>query len=445
MFDTIVIASAPPWIFNLGGIALAGVCLLAAMRAGKKGRLIDNLPTSKTAGVFIGLVEIKGTAESERPLQSHLAEIPCVYYSWDVQERWSRTVTETYTDSDGKTQRRTKKESGWTTVAGDSNEQLFYLQDDCGVIRVNSTRAKIQSECIFNQQSVPSDGLYYDKGPVSSIMDSDEVRKFTEYAIPLHHQLYILGHARQRNDVVAAEIAHDDDTPIYLISTKSEKKISFGYKFQFWVLGIIAPIFAVAGYMLANTQTSIDPGSRITSYITVAASVVGVWVLGWVWMVYNSMVDLKNRVRQGWSNVDVQLKRRCDLIPQLVRVIEGLADHERTVHEQVTLLRSQSQATEPGTPGPDPQGCAKSLIAIREAYPQLKTNEAFLDLQKQLVETEQRIALARTYFNEIAAHHNIRLQVVPDRFVATLAKMKPQAYITAKDFERAEVRVKLVK
>jgi hypothetical protein len=162
-------------------------------------------------------------------------------------------------------------------------------------------------------------------------------------------------------------------------------------------------------------------------------------------MVYNSMADLKNRVRQGWSNVDVQLKRRHDLIPQLVRVVEGLADHERTVHEQVALLRSQTAATQPGSPGPDPQGCAKSLIAIREAYPQLKTNQAFLRLQEQLVETEQRIALARTYFNEIAAHYNIRLQVIPDRFVAAIGGMKNQSYITAEDFERAEVRVNLAR
>ena len=79
-------------------------------------------------GVFIGLVEIKGTAESERPLTSYLAEVPCVFYRWDVQEKWSRTVTETYTDSDGKTRTRTRHESGWKTVAGGSDEQLFYAR-----------------------------------------------------------------------------------------------------------------------------------------------------------------------------------------------------------------------------------------------------------------------------------------------------------------------------
>jgi hypothetical protein len=445
MFDAIIIANVPPWAIGWGGVVLAAVCLLFSLRAGGRGRLIDNLPTSKTAGVFIGLVEIKGTAESERPLTSYLAEIPCVFYSWSVQEKWSRTVTETYTDSDGKTRTRTRHESGWKTVASGSDEQLFYLQDDCGVIRVNPTRAKIDGSGVFNQRVVRSDNLYYEKGPAESVMNSDHIRRFTEQAIELHQQLYIIGQARERDDVVAAEIAYDDTAPIYMISTQSEKQISFGCKVQLWVLGILAIILAVAGQAITDAQGSIEPVSRIGHYIAVAAAVGGAWALGWIWMVYNSMADLKNRVRQGWSNVDVQLKRRHDLIPQLVRVVEGLADHTRTVQTQVALLRSQTAATQPGKPGPDPQGCAKSLIAIREAYPQLKTNDAFLRLQEQLVETEQRIALARTYFNEIAAHYNIRLGVIPDRFVAAMGGMKPQAYITAENFERAEVQVNLTR
>jgi hypothetical protein len=445
VYDAIVIASAPPWIFHWGGIVLAAICLLFSLRSGARGRLIDNLPTSKTAGVFIGLVEIKGTAESEQPLCSYLAEIPCVYHSWSVEERWSRTVTETYTDSDGKTQTRTRTESGWKTVASGGDRQLFYLEDDCGVIRVDPAKAKIGAEGVFDQQVTPYDNLYYDKGPASWVSDSDEVRRFNEHAIPLHDQLYIIGHARERSDIVAAEIAHDDNTPIYLISTRSEKQISSSHKLQFWVLGVIGLILAVAGRIAGDAAISIDPCSRISFYITVAAAVGGGWALGWIWMVYNSMVELKSRVQQGWSNVDVQLKRRCALIPQLVKVVTGLADHERTVHEHVAMLRTQAAATEPGSPGPDPQGCAKSLIAIREAYPQLKTDKAFLRLQEQLVETEQRIALARTYFNEIAAHYNIRLQVIPDRFVASAAGMKIQPYITAEDFERAVVQVNLAR
>src|SRR5580658_9092013 len=86
----------------LGGL-LALLFFFLALRAGRRQRLVSDLPTSKTTGVFIGLVELKGTAEVEQPLTSYLAEQSCVYYQWNVDEHWSRTVIETYTDSEGRT------------------------------------------------------------------------------------------------------------------------------------------------------------------------------------------------------------------------------------------------------------------------------------------------------------------------------------------------------
>src|SRR5262245_40741208 len=112
----------------LVGALLALLCVIAGCRAGKRHRLIDNLPTSKTTGVFIGLVEMKGTAESSGPLTSYLAQGACVHYSWNIEERWSRTVVENDTDSDGKSRTRIRRESGWTQVAGGGETILFYLQ-----------------------------------------------------------------------------------------------------------------------------------------------------------------------------------------------------------------------------------------------------------------------------------------------------------------------------
>ena len=100
----------------IGGV-LSLVFLWLALRANRRKRLVDNLPTCKTTGIFIGLVEAKGTAESSEPVISFLAGRRCVYYTYSVDEHWSRTVTETYTDSQGKTQTRTRHESGWKTGA----------------------------------------------------------------------------------------------------------------------------------------------------------------------------------------------------------------------------------------------------------------------------------------------------------------------------------------
>src|SRR2546427_5864361 len=125
------VASWVPFLPVAGGV-FALVCLLFALRSGKRKRLVDNLPTSKTTGVFIGLVELKGAAESAEPLTSYLACQPCVQYQWRIEEHWSRTVTETYTDSDGKTRTRTRHESGWKTVADGGETIPFYLQGECG-------------------------------------------------------------------------------------------------------------------------------------------------------------------------------------------------------------------------------------------------------------------------------------------------------------------------
>ena len=140
-----------PWI----GCALAFACLIVSVRAGRHQRLVNDLPTSKTTGVFIGLVELKGIAESDQPLTSYLASQPCVIYEWSVQEHWSRTVTETYTDSKGNRQTRTRRESGWTTVASGGDAISFYLKDDCGVIRINPAGAKVEPQSIFSQTCTP--------------------------------------------------------------------------------------------------------------------------------------------------------------------------------------------------------------------------------------------------------------------------------------------------
>ena len=123
--------------------------------------------------------------------------------------------------------------------------------------------------------------------------------------------------------------------------------------------------------------------------------------------------------------------------------VKGLRDYERSLQEHLALLRGQEGATRPGAAGPDPQACRKAVQAIQEAYPELKADQAFLRLQAELVDTEQRLALAREYFNTIAAFYNRRLQIVPDRFVCGLAGLRPQPLLAAADFERAPVQVNL--
>ncbi|MSR65171.1 MAG: LemA domain-containing protein [Verrucomicrobiae bacterium] len=431
------------WLWPVLGSFVSLLCLYFSLRAARRRRFVADVPTSKTTGVFIGLVELKGTAEAEEPLASFLAGTPCICYTWSVEEHWSRTVTETYTDSQGRTQTRTRHESGWKTVANGGEEIPFYLQDDCGVIRIQPAHAKIEPATVFDTTCGRSDALYYGKGPTCAVADSDHRRHFVERAVPLHGTIYVMGQARERKDVVAAEIAHDGKELMFLISTRTEEQVSSGLHGTFWLVGLLGLMLCVAGFVGRDVAIQCDPQSFNATYLFEGSGFLFVWFVGWFWMVYNSMIDLRQRVRQAWANVDVQLKRRYDLIPNLVRAVEGMRDHEQKLQTELARLRTQLQATPPGEPGPDHQACSVTMTTVVERYPELRANESFLNLQKNLVDTEQRIALARSYFNDIAMFYNTRFQTIPDRYIAALGTMKPQVLMAANDFERAPLRVNL--
>jgi hypothetical protein len=431
-----------PWLPLLGAV-LALVSLIMAFRDGRRRRLLENLPTSKTSGVFIGLVELKGTAESAEPLTSCLAAQACVQYAWFVEEHWSRTVTETYTDDKGHVQTRTRTESGWTQIDSGGEMIPFYLQDDCGVILVRPEGAKIEPLKVFDTVCTPLNALYYGKGPAMPVMNSTFQRRFVETAIPLKVNLFIVGQARERQDVVAPEIAADKTAPMFLISTRTEEQVASGMKWgaRGWIFfGLVA---AVGGTLWRDGVSNVDPAGRVLLYVAIAVVYFFTGLLAWVWMVYNSLVDVRQRVRAAWALIDIQLKRRFDLIPNLVNCVKGYRDHEAQLQTELAALRNQLNATAPGVTGPDPGAVSAQVMAIAERYPELKADEAFLSLQKTLSDTEQRIALARSYFNDIATHYNTRLETVPEKFVAALGAMKPQALMEANDFERAAVTVNL--
>ena len=420
---------------------LAVLCLWRSHATNQRRRLIGNLPTSKTKGVFIGLVELQGTAECEEPVTSYLSEASCVYYKYQVTEHWRREVEETYTDSEGNTQRRTRIESGWTTVASGGEETPFYLQDDTGVVLVRPAGAEIQPQGLFQQQVGPGDPLYYQKGPPDAVMHSTFRRSFTEQGIPLHHPLFVVGQAREREDVVAPELTQDKAAPLYLLTVKSENQLLRGLGWKMHLLNVLGLIFAgVAGWLLAG---------RPSEWWPVAGVGVGIylfcWFVTWFILVSNMLIDVRNRMRQGWSSLEVQLKRRHDLIPGLVAAVEALRQHEATVLPEVASMRSELDVGPGLSAQAQHRGLARSVISLAERYPELKSNEAFGKLQAQLIDTEQRIALARAYFNDIATAYNTRLEIVPDGWIARLFGHARQPLLAPEDFERAEVRVSFAK
>ena len=176
--------------------------------------------------------------------------------------------------------------------------------------------------------------------------------------------------------------------------------------------------------------------------VVVAIVVIGVFIL--IGM-YNGVVRSRNRVKEAWSGIDVQLRRRASLVPNLVETVKGYAAHERETFEEVTRARAGLEQA-----GSVPDAAAannmltvalRHLFAVAEAYPQLQAAENFRQLQSELSDIEEKIAFARQFYNANVLDYNNRLQTVPTVFIANMFGFSREEFFEADEEGRAEVRV----
>jgi LemA protein len=170
-----------------------------------------------------------------------------------------------------------------------------------------------------------------------------------------------------------------------------------------------------------------------------------VLVIGYVVITYNGLVSMRNRIENAWAQIDVQLKRRYDLIPNLVETVKGYAAHERETLENVVRARNMAMNAQ----GPQDQaaaenmitGALKSVFALQEAYPDLKANENFLNLQEELTGTEGRIAYARQFYNDSVYRYNTKIQSVPSNIIANQFSFDEREYFEVDDASRENIQV----
>ena len=160
---------------------------------------------------------------------------------------------------------------------------------------------------------------------------------------------------------------------------------------------------------------------------------------------YNKLVDLRNRVKDQWSQIDVQLKRRFDLIPNLVSTVKGYAKHESETLESV--IEARNSYTTATTPHEKMQAnnmlsdTLSKLFALAENYPDLKANQNFLELQTELQETEDKIAMARQFYNDTVLTYNNKIEMFPSNIVASMFKFKMEEFFKAEEEARQNVKV----
>ena len=168
-------------------------------------------------------------------------------------------------------------------------------------------------------------------------------------------------------------------------------------------------------------------------------------LLVFLWYIYNTLISARLRVKEAFSQIDVQLKRRTDLIPNLIETVKGYAKHEKGVFEKVTELRTSLMHAK----GPEKKAevnnmiteALKSIFAVAENYPDLKASDNFKELQQELEDTENKIAYSRQFYNSTVLDYNTKLQIFPNVLFAKILNFKPAEFFGATEDEKKPVKV----
>ena len=177
----------------------------------------------------------------------------------------------------------------------------------------------------------------------------------------------------------------------------------------------------------------------------IALIVIVVLLIVWIIGVYNNLVSLKMRVKNAWAQIDTQLKRRFDLIPNLVETVKGYAAHEQGTLEKVIAARntyaSATSVEDKAKANNELTSTLKSIFALGEAYPELKANENFLALQTELAGTEDKVAYSRQFYNDTVQMYNTAIMKFPNNILAGMFGYKEEPFFTIDDAEKEPVKV----
>ncbi len=181
---------------------------------------------------------------------------------------------------------------------------------------------------------------------------------------------------------------------------------------------------------------------NLTNIIVVAIAVIVLWLI----LTFNGLVRRRYRVREAWSDIDIQLKRRYDLIPNLVETVKGYMAHEQGVFEKVTEARTKAMGAQNKNEKAGAENILsntlKTLFAVSENYPELKANANFLDLQRELADTENKIQAARRFYNTNVMDYNTKITVFPNNLIAGMLGFKKEEFFGIEEEEKQPTRVK---
>ena len=399
-------------------IVVAFVLGLFGLRSGfrkiKTKRYIENIPTSPTAGLAYGPGELTGTVEipqGQPPLSTPIEGSPAVYYHYVVKER-----------------RGSGKKAKWVTITNRKQSMDFLCRDAEGTITIN-----------------PEDAEIYTKHSRSK---SRGRRLYIETWLEVGDPLYALGTAaldtEQMDHLV---LQKSKDFPL-LLANLPERQVLLRKSRA----AILTTNLGFNGLILLVLAIFASIGSyAATDYLFAALVAPAFCVFMMVALMFNDLVFLRERVKRAWANIQVSLKKRADLVPTLLEVVQAYGLHEKEIQETLAQLRTDSSHTDRMDHAQAGEFMAREaavvnhLLAVREGYPDLKANTLTEDLMRRIVGLENEVALMRNGYNDSVERHNTKIRHIPEVLLAKAFNFKPaeffHAEIEIRDFKGIDFEI----
>lgn len=377
------------WWVLAGGVVFCVLTYLG-FRFAKVKRMIENIPTSATAGVSFGLAELKGKVAliDDEALTGPLTTLSCVWYRYLIEER-----------------RGSGKNARWVTISDDTQHKRFYCEDSEGQLVIDPNDA----EMVTRHKKVSRKGSM----------------RYSEWLLKPSDTLYALGMAKvdglKSDQLILGKPQHKtDNSDLFILTNYSEKELMIKKA----SIAMLALAFAFSGmFCSAVFALGMNGQFAATDYLF-SAFLAPVFLIFFMLVLhYNDLVFLQNRADRNWANIQVSLKKRADLLPRLVKVLSEYKDYESSLLEHVTLQRKQLKPSLKSVERAShfiqqEKQIVQGMKLAVEAYPDLKANKMSRQLMNSLSDLENEIALMRTGYNDAVNLYNTRIESFPDLLLA---------------------------
>lgn len=409
---SVIIQTDEIWYRTILYGVLAGLLYLIVGQSKKyinRRRLIENVLTSKTNQVFVGLVEVKGTAESEKPLISELSKTHCVQYYFEVEEEFCDIRVREERDENGNIRTRIEKYYEWRTIKSGGDSIPFYIKDDSGILKVDPEGAKLEPVTMYQKGSWSGHNRYDFDGNDRYDFDGNDRysvcptgrRRYTETGIPLHRSIYVIGQSRLRHDLPEPEISHDQGAPIFLISTRSEDEIQGSQSTIFVIWTFVGSILAICAPILIESEIISGIGFPVEASSLTLLTYSLLLVSRCFLSKTNRLQWIKTQINNAELNVEFYLKKRNKVIQDLLLILRGLQSTELKIAIQIDHFQNQSNASIFESSESNAMSSSVHLTAVGESYPEIKNDNSFMQCRQQILYYEALIALGLDYYNNL--------------------------------------------